>query len=287
MGVCAFRNGNERIVSCMNWKLCLRRGLFHFFVNNFCSFYTTSCSVDKVVSETGWRLYNVASDSLETQQELLKQWFGSTSLFAFQSVGCWKGNLIQQAPRLDWQYTLRLLVQKRRQQTLSYSQSIPLIFIELSSSEIDLKKQIAACGIREPVIRLGSLKDWLVLTDQLDLNNNWKTLGLNCLQRNHASWLFQSEQELFYGFHDSLESASHTIHSVAENGQQSLHQLILQAELPTKDKNELHNVDKVASSLRFNALDSWYTFRELEYQKRLAYAVSSEIVILLSCNIFD
>ncbi|GJQ12275.1 hypothetical protein GpartN1_g4672.t1 [Galdieria partita] len=270
----------------MYWKLFFRERerLFHFCVNNFCSSY---CSRGKVSAETGWKVYNISCErelSLDKQHSLLKNWFGpsSTSLFAFRSIGRWQGSLIEQAPRLDWQYTLRWLVQSRsiRWQHSSQNQPIPLIFIDLSSDDDDLQRQIAACNIREPVIRLRSSEDWNTVIDQFALDQEWKTVGFKLLQRSEASWLFKRKHKIFYGFHHFGQSVSHTIHFPVEGAQHSLQELVSHCQLPKMDSINIASMDKVASSLQFNALDSWYAFRELEYQQRLAFAERGPQVLL-------
>ncbi|EME32883.1 uncharacterized protein Gasu_02330 [Galdieria sulphuraria] len=168
---------------------------------------------------------------------------------------------------------------RNRLQHTSQSQSIPLIFIELSSDE-DLQKQIAAFNIREPVIRLSSTKDWEDLADQLALDKEWKRVGLKLLQESGASWLFKGEHKIFYGVHEFRQSASHSIQCPSQGAEHSLQELVLQVHLPKMNSIHVMNAEKVASSLQFNALDSWYAFRELEYQQRLAFAERGPRVLL-------
>jgi len=238
----------------------------------------------------GWKIYNhpsvdPSSSSDTHRQSLLQQWFDPSAftLFAFQSVGRWHGNLVRQAHRFDWQYTLRSLLVSNKQQNddslqlgISDTKLIPLIFIEWSENVDDWKDHIAAFGIREPVVGLSCLHDWQSLVDQLGLSSEWKTTGFQLLQRNDASWLFKTEHKIYYGFHDSNRSASESIQlpSIHSDGQ-SLAQLVAQAQsLESASNRTMSNMEQVASNLQLNALDSWYDFRELEYQQRLAFAVS-------------
>ncbi|KAK4526601.1 hypothetical protein GAYE_SCF25G4517 [Galdieria yellowstonensis] len=103
---------------------------------------------------TGWKIYNhpsvdPSSSSDTHRQSLLQQWFDPSAftLFAFQSVGRWHGNLVSTGSKQ---------AAKRRQfATWYFGYKIPLMFIEWSENVDDWKDHIASFGIREPVIMSG------------------------------------------------------------------------------------------------------------------------------------
>eukprot|EP00871_Galdieria_phlegrea_P000005 jgi/Galph1/1004/GphlegSOOS_G5864.1 len=263
------------------WKSLTRHSIGHcslfslsYFTNSFHSFSSIYCGLRATENNqktSSWELLNIAEEnSTSSQTSLLSQYLSnqSTVLFAFCSIGKWKEPIIRQANVLDWQHTLRKVISTGNRLTMGDHRSLPLIYVQVSPCSTSLKKTIACFGIREPVLRLDAAEDWELLV-QHDMQ--LKTIGQKLISKDIASWLFKSKDKVFYGFHRYDQPSFVSLLQPSHDADSNLFQLIDQ-QPPIENVSTTPTSEKIASHLEFNALESWYDFRNMESQQRLSFA---------------